>query len=96
MVTNEGRAKMRHLGRGVRVVADLGRPYRCIYHRRGYYTCEDWLAFTETYSLLLLRHNDILEPQVALPLLCTPRPAVAHLASCTCRPHAGMRCCAVA
>ena len=70
MLTNEGRAKLRHLGRGVRVVADLGRPYRCIYHRRGYYTCEDWLAFTETYSLLLLRHNDILEPQVALPPRC--------------------------
>ena len=60
MVTNEGRAKLRHLGRGVRVVADFGRPYRCIFHRMGYYTCEDWIASTETYPLLLRRHGNIL------------------------------------
>ena len=69
MVSNEGRVKLRELGRGIRVVADFGRPYRCFYHRRGYYTCEDWIAFTETYSLLLLRHGDILDHRVTLPRL---------------------------
>jgi hypothetical protein len=73
MVSNEGRAKLRQLGREIRVVADFGRPYRCVYHRRGYYTFEDWISFTETYSLLLLRHDDILEPRVSDPLLLHAR-----------------------
>lgn len=69
MVSNEGRAKLRQLDREVCVVADFGRPYRCVYHRRGYYTIEDWISFIETYSLLLLRHGDILEPRVSVLFL---------------------------
>lgn len=64
VITGEGRAKLRQLGRQISVVADFGRPYRCLCTRRGYYTMEDWISLVETYSLLLLRHEDILEPRV--------------------------------
>ena len=77
LVTNEGRAKLRQLGQEIRVVADFGRPYRCIYNRRRYYTIEDWIAFTETYSLLLLRHGGIFDRKVrllALLCICTGLP----------------------
>ena len=55
---------MQQLGSEIRVTSDLGRSYKCIVKRRGYYTMEDWLAFTEVFSLFLLRHNDILDPVV--------------------------------
>lgn len=70
MVRNEGRAKLRQLGREVRMVADFGRPYRFVYHCKGYYTIEDCISFTKTYSLLLLGRDDILKPRVVSSSRC--------------------------
>lgn len=66
MFSNHGRTKLRQLGWEIHVVADFGRPYLCMYHHRGYYTIEDWISFTETYTLLLLGHGDILEPGLSV------------------------------
>ena len=41
---NPVRRRMQQLGAEIRVTSDLGRSYKCIVKRRGYYTMEDWLA----------------------------------------------------
>ena len=64
-ITYEGRAKLIQLGREIKTIADFGRSYKCISASRGYYTLEDWTSFIETFSDLLLRHEDILHPQVS-------------------------------
>lgn len=64
-VTHEGRAKLVQVGKEIKTVADFGRPYKCICSGRGYYTLEDWISFTETFSDLLLCHGDILCPEVS-------------------------------
>ena len=71
----KGRAKLVQLGKEIRTVADFGRAYKCISTGRGYFTLEDWLSFTETFSDLLLRHEDILHHQVrSYPSLAVMQP----------------------
>ena len=66
MVYEEHRcAKLVQLGKEIKTVADFGRSYKCICTGRGYYTLEDWISFVETFSDLLLRHGDILCPEVS-------------------------------
>lgn len=71
-ITYEGRAKLAQLGKEIRTVADFGRAYKDICTGRGYYTLEDWISFIETFSDLLLRHEDILHPEVSLLELVAP------------------------
>ena len=63
-IPHKARAKLVQLGKEIRTVADFWR--KCICTGRGYYTLEDWISFMETFSDLLLRHEDILHPEVRL------------------------------
>lgn len=51
----------------VHSTVDFGRPYKDIVHRRGYWVMEEWLHWTETWSIIILqpyKHGSI-----SLPIL---------------------------
>ena len=64
MVSDEAKAILAQRGREIQVTSEFGRAYKCVVTQRGNYTMEDYLVFTETFSPILLRHDDILHPQV--------------------------------
>ena len=63
VIPHSKRRIMRRQGAGLRLTADIGRPYKCIVHDRGSYQLDDWLYFLETYSLHVL-DTDMLEPRM--------------------------------
>lgn len=63
VIPNSKRRIMRRRGAGLRLTADIGRPYKCIIDERGSYQLEDWLYFLVTYSLHVL-DTDMLEPRM--------------------------------
>ena len=80
VVDDVGRAVLRQRGAEIQVTSEFGRSYKCVVDQRGSYTMEDWLVLTETFSQLLLRHNDILHPMVSSLPLCQTT-----MYACTCQ-----------
>lgn len=65
VISDVARAKLRQRGAEMQVTSESGRSYQCIVDQRGSYTMDDWLVLTETFRLLLLRHEDIFHPKVS-------------------------------
>jgi hypothetical protein len=52
------RARLGH----ITCTMDFGRPYRCIVDEHGHYVMEDYLHFTESFSVLVLQDCPVRGP----------------------------------